>query len=139
MLQEDGDRGECAVCRVLLMLQMDRFTLPCTLPCALPPCMRPMQCMQCTHHIPALHAAINPLAPPPTLYLPTPQHPQPPSIHHQDYVIKRHCRLFPDHFTTYRDDACDPHDSRDYPLGAESTVGLGCNLWVDGAGWVGLS
>lgn len=34
------------------------------------------------------------------------------------YVIKRHCRLFPNHFTTYRDEALDPEESREYTLGA---------------------
>lgn len=40
----------------------------------------------------------------------------------QDYVIKRHVRLFPDHFTTYRDARCDAHDSRDYDISPESVV-----------------
>ena len=40
----------------------------------------------------------------------------------QGYVIRRHCRIYPDHITTYHDAACDPDTARDYPLSAFSTL-----------------
>jgi hypothetical protein len=51
----------------------------------------------------------------------------------QDYVIKRHVRLYEDHFTTYQDAALDPHDARDYPIGPDAQVQGGAGR-VQGSG-----
>ncbi|KAI8464875.1 MAG: hypothetical protein J3K34DRAFT_525819 [Monoraphidium minutum] len=39
-----------------------------------------------------------------------------------DYVVRRHVRLYPDHFTTYRDAGLDPAESREYGLGPGVTL-----------------